>query len=867
MANITAAQFIDWLFGQGNPTIDNRRSDQRIQVAGDVVLGARSGVIRRKTLENFDFRSDVRLSNSHFGSRLEILNCSAGVISFEESRIDGSLKMVGGQIGSVLMSDARIKGSLGLYNTEIGRNLDLSGIGVDGSVHLGQSGGPDQSLSIRGELTARNARVRGDFILRGATIGSWAGKETALDLCGATIEGEVWLLPVLSNDQIAISGAMKIQGSVDAQRLCCSGDLTLQAVTITGDLILNAAKLGGFWAYPAENIRVEIGGDLLLNAVLSHPWISLQGIMVHGDFKVLGSELSHLELTVALVSNGKEPYEHDIVPSTVGRFFMRGEVHGNLAIPFVQVNGTDDSADRQGVVIEGSAIGGALQFWLPSKIGDMWRERFGPGSTIPIHAWRYSAAVVGDIRVENSTIRGELNLSFAKATGRIAVTDSHIMGGVMFCSTQTASVEMAERDGKARAEQEDALDPLMRASASEVVLRMLNVDNDIDLTGLSVFYDANNLWKTDRSGKIDATQLNVKGRIKAYDGVRDATGTIRETYIEVPGKFDLSNVVASELEISGHSFPLVSMPQVPSSNDDYPNGLILSGGNIATITIPEIEAGKRRQPGRPYPVALDDLTVKAWNIGKTDNVSHYLNLLRKDHIFRRSNYTSIENYLRNRGEDHYATKIYRNMWKRERAERAGIFTKIKLWIYGPLLFFGTNLWPLFGIILLFAVVGYPLYRHPANIEPSLARLAAHALRDTHTIAKHGISPVPSDWTTADAVWMEFRYQVPIVAMALRDEWTVRAEPKAVYDFAALWDLTGFWANEQFPSCLPADEFAPRLPPDIKHPGRYGECHSKTTFVIPIAAEDAAGILTIFNYIMWPLLIGFLLRKLLRTREG
>jgi hypothetical protein len=240
--------------------------------------------------------------------------------------------------------------------------------------------------------------------------------------------------------------------------------------------------------------------------------------------------------------------------------------------------------------------------------------------------------------------------------------------------------------------------------------------------------------------------------------------------------------------------------------------------------------------------------------------------LKKDRKFRRSNYTSIENYLRNRGEHHYATKIYRNMWKRERAERAGLLTKMMLWIYGPLLFFGTNLLPLFGVILLCAVAAYPLYRHPANIEPSLARLAAHVQRDTRIFPKHLRSPTPAEWTTADAIWMEFRYQVPIVAMALRAEWTMRDEAGAIYDLSALW------TDEGFPSCMPAEPRLQEGEPTLRerlpvHSRTYPVCETRWVFVIPAGAEDVAGIFTILNYIMWPLLIAFLLRRLLRTREG
>jgi cytoskeletal protein CcmA (bactofilin family) len=739
-------------------------------------------------------------------------------------------------------------------------------------------------------LLAANAEVHGDFILTGATIGSPGSEGFTVNLAGACVGGNVEFSPALSDREIAIRGDIQINGSVNGEGLRCGGRLTLSAVAITGDLFLNFSELTSFWALPVEDRRVRIGGSLHLSAVKSRPWISLQGISIAGEFLLLGSETSDLHLTVGWLSSGTEEYEHSIVPSTVGRFVMRcTEVKGNLQMPFIQVNGTKYDSDRRGVVLEGSTIGGSVEFWSPWKIRDTWRinSAAGAGARCPIRCWRYSAAIIGDVRIENSTIRGELNLSFVKATGRIDLGGSHVIGGVLFCSTQTVSAEIEDPAEKDDASREWALDPLMRASASELVLRMLRIDNDLDLTGLSVFRDhRQDNPRKKQSGAIDATHLSVKGKIKAHE---QSDGS--KAYIEVPGKFDLSNVEAAELEISGDSFPLASaVSAAMAAGDIYPDGIVLSGGTIDAIVIPEIYADRRGRRGRPFPVALDDLSVKTWAINAdTNDVRPYLHLLQKDQIFRRSNYAAIETYLRNRGEDHPATKVYRHMWKRERAELSKNFDWrpyrwnwrvwqweprfwrwtwpaqflrwVKLCFYGPILGFGTNLWPLFIFIVLLSVLAYPIYRHPANIEPSLARLAAHAARDTRHVAQHGVSPVPSDWTNADAIWMEFRYQVPIIALALRDEWTMRDEPRAIYD------LSAFWANEGFPSCLPAKDFEERLPSKPPAPPPPPPCNTGSVFIIPIGAEDVAGIFTILSYIMWPLLIAFLLRKLLRTREA
>ena len=811
----------------------------------------------------------INLGHARIGRSLEI-----GGRQSEGSSSAGQLEVA----ASIDLSGIHIHGDLLLRDLEIQHNVELSNARVEGNVLLTQVGGPEQVLTVRGAVVAANIRVEGNFQIQGAEIGttdsSSPSGSLALDLEGAIIGGNLHLYPKFSPDGIAITGDIRLRGRLDARGIVCR-EVRLIGAEIDGDVNLDFGSFTALFADVHEASRVRIKGSLRLSSILGRPWIDLRGIVVIGEVRVLGSEINFFKLVPAWISIGAETYENDIVPSSAGRLLLLStHIYGDLALYFAQIDGTQHDMDMQGLIVRACTIGGELSLWSPVVLQDMWRKKFrppqpiarqarpgaapgawdpdpladAPSQTQPIAPWRYSAAVVGDVRIENSKIDGSADLSFAKATGVISLENSDIMGELRFCSTQTAAKRLGGTDS-GRADVEDALDPLMRASAAKLVMRMLRVDNDVDLTGLSVFADSAYNWVTTGAGTVDGTQLIVKGTIQAY--AADDHNAARESYIEVPGKFDLSNVRASQLLISGHSFPL-GPELAPPSGGKNENGLILSGASIEEIAIPLIDARPR---GRPYPVALDDLTVKSWAIGarNDDDVSPYQHLLEKD-AFRRSSYTSMEVYFRNRGEDRHATTIYRDMWWREHRGERG-WRRWLLYAYG-LIGFGSNLWPLLGVIIVTAVLGYPLYRHPANIEPSLARLAAETSRDSKQAAMHSVSPDPAEWTAADAIWMQFRYQVPIVALGMRDEWAMRDDGNAVYD------LTAFSPGPDFIACNPTP---PAVTSSTPAPAPKPDCWGHLSTVLWFAAEDAAGILAVMNYLAWPLLIAFALRKLLRTR--
>jgi hypothetical protein len=906
---ISSEDFIDWLSGRPNPAIDNRGPHNPIQINDEVNYAFKQTGIARSRLEGMIFAEKLDLSGVKFSAALELVNCSVAQLILRGAEFDNSLSIVGGSYrngillsyariagsilirspahqlvvgnldlmgiridgslsigaqndmdldtvgrirvqGGIVLSEAKIDGTLFVRDAEI-QTLDLSNACIGGNVYLTQIGGPDRSLTISDSIVVSNAAITGNFVLEGADI----ARDLILD--NASVGGNIFVKPKMSASlAVAIGGDVKIAGTLSARSLSCRGEVALQGADIGGDVILEFSEIAALWAFPAESSRVQIGGSLRLSRILTRPWIRLEGISIKGDVRVLGSEFSAFYVTVGWISNAADPngellaHEHSIIPSTLGRFLMASsKVYGNLSMPFIQINGTVSVTDRQGLFVENSMIDGEVALWSPYEFHDMWQGRFG-NDECPLYPWRYSAAVIGEIRICYSKLQGKLNLSFAKATGQISVTDTEVKGGVQFCSTLTVNADLGDESQRNRLAAEDILNPLMRASAAGASLRMSRIDSDIDLTGLSIFYDRNGPWWTERSGTIDATQASVRGTIRAHN-----EAPAQEAYVEVPGKFNLSNVTAARLEVSGHSFPSNLPGPYPILGDKYHNGLILAGGTIGEIRIPEIGSY------RPFPIAFANLSVTSWEVPDPDGVSNYRKLVKKDAEFRRSNYTSLERYLRNRGQDDHANAIYRDMrWKELKAIPVAWHWRILLNLHGYVLGFGTKLLRLFVLIAFVGLLAYPLYRHPANIEASLKRLAVDAARETakESMRTVGESPSPSDWSAADAFWMEVRFHIPIVAMGMRDEWTPRDNNHTIYDIAAF--------SYSRPMCAPASTVPPRI--EVDAPEKRGiarPCDKSFAFVLPFSTEDLAGSFAIVNYLMWPLLLAFALRNVVRLR--
>ncbi len=331
---------------------------------------------------------------------------------------------------------------------------------------------------------------------------------------------------------------------------------------------------------------------------------------------ILGGEIGELRFRpgVVVTQFADETAEIEILPCRTGRLLLQNaHIFGGLALPLLQVDGTVATYDRRGVAIENCQIAGDLEFWRPTLFEDLARElpsEVAEGiKKLPV--WEYGAVVIGPVWIRNTEIGGKCDLSFLKASGEIEIIDGTTGGDLNFSST----LSLAER-GAPLAECQKFP---RRAYAAGLSLRMLTVENDIDLTGLTLFEDGQNPWcnKSER-GKVDGRYIKVSGDITAHRRGNPYSAN-PEAYLEVPAAFDLGFASGGTLTVSGHSFP-------PPGVLDHPNrmaedhGIVLAHATFRQIVFPHInrsdDGWPRSDHGCPVPLGLAATSVTDWKVGE-----------------------------------------------------------------------------------------------------------------------------------------------------------------------------------------------------------------------------------------------------------
>jgi hypothetical protein len=277
-------------------------------------------------------------------------------------------------------------------------------------------------------------------------------------------------------------------------------------------------------------------------------------------------------------------------------------------------------------------------------------------------------------------------------------------------------------------------------------------------------------------------------------------------------------------------------------------------------------------------------------------------------------YRSIEQSLRNRGHTDAADEIYRAMWQRSSPDRermrhlwkawrawrpapgglgglvsqtvrspfkrehwtwsaparwlrlsgrliwswAKFIVKIPLWLWDyivweRLLRFGTDPLRLLVVIFAVALLSVPVYLHASNIGAAPAASSLAKSPDAPTVASLAASPAYPKWQWNDAVALLVRKHLPILALRLRPEWEMRDTRGVDYDLRV---FTGG-------SCRPgeperATDFVGNAAPDCTD-----GWHAWGFRASWLSAEDWAATMGILNLLMWPLVLGFAIRRLLR----
>lgn len=729
-------------------------------------------------------------------------HASMGAIDLRVARIDGE----------IIIEGVQLRGNLDLSSSTIGSYMRVSGFRFWDKSRL--------PIDIVVPTT-----IYGDVLLYLATLGN------ALEFLGAHITENLVLWSVVSSAYICLRPFANLPSRVD-------GHIDLHSARLLQFELIGATVKG----------RVRLDGCEMLYFYAPPGWLKMPADRKMGDPKSEGPAADWLT-------------DDAIVLSEVGHLVMRnGNIAGDMALEYLQVTGREVDG-RSGLVIEDSKIGGSLLFFGEPAILKAYlkKERYAERRVLcPVNFCNFSATVVGGIQLKRSVVGAAVDMSAIKVDGAIDFEDSSVGGDLRFAAVRRSG-DSSEKQ-KAELAAEHLYKIMNPAVCDSLILRMVKCTNDVDLTGLVV---VRNEFRECNTGYIDARYASVSGDLKCYNF--DKSELDPPAFVRVERYFDVSYSQLAHLVVSGDMF--TNLPK-----GDTKKGLLLERAKVGKFEVREAhefdcdEGGSTLRKGSelyPNPLCLADAKIEAWEVhGREDRDNDpkcmYINLLANDEPFRRSTYRSLENSLRSGGDDHYADALYRAMYRRDwevtqdKIKKIMVavtctnwqFTKLRLKLirgavwrrgFNFTLQYGTNPKMLIWVVVILFVINLPIYNTTANYEASLESLAVP--RNRFELGKH--VPLsgegPREWGGFDTLQVALKNHVPIVPLQVRDEWQPRGDKPTT------------WSLEQG---------------DCKKT----EVNSVFTWCLPWSPEAHFNTMQLSNWICWPLLLTFYVRRLLRQKS-
>ncbi len=794
----------------------------------------------------------------------------------------------------IKVNTAEIGGDFSIVGALVQGDIDASNVEVRGNVYLGSAGidYPGRSAlrqtAIGGKVNFNHSRIRGECFWQGLFVG---GDVSCVSM---QVEGRLAIASevVAHHRNVAYWHGMGCEFSKGLRLpLCELGALLVDGAIVRGDVEVWGTRTKGqvrFGRYADASCRITGG----INAhSLRSTQLELDGVDVGGQIVLAGVELLHLLIAPALLKLeqrldgaariGAEPAEPPVVKEAIvlprcGSLVMsNGAIKGNARLRFVQV--TDlESHGYSGLRISDSAIGGDVLFYDPPAIQRLFAE---DGCTsaeaqarCPIDATAFGAAVMGNLLVNRSQVGAELNLRGVTADGFIDLEDCKFGGDLNVKRREAGNGHASHWLG---------------ASAYGLRLRMTQCDNDIDLTGLKVRGSGQGQPGKDRDeeGSISAQYLVAKADLKLYAGEDQAACVER--------RVDLSHAKLEHLRLAGCIF------EADNGASDFPR-LNLRHSRIGQLDVQQDPGASRGALAYPQSVSFDDSEVFVWKVdcgsGRGNGGAKcYVNLLRNDTSCQRSTYQALERYLRTGGDDDQANAVFYAMKLRrwnERNETEHIDEELAsnlpswpirvtrrlatsrwnvLWLatrvtvdrlFRYVLGYGTAPLRLLAVVALLALVAFPVHLSRFNFEPSLQELTVPMDRAGSRVfvndgfvkqpagrpeaerpdaappvaASRKQAPSNREWSALDAIQMMLKTHLPMVPLRAREEWQPRGSGGTAWSAGSL---------------------------DCTEPAAARARTQEWGFCVPFAPEDVVNFLQLLNWICWPILLTYLIRRLLR----
>jgi len=809
------------------------------------------------------FMRHARLGGGVFACGTEIEqpedDLGLSLLKMDHSRIDGSLDFYEPSIRpgekNKFSSDTKvtIEGNIDLKNMQVDGFLNFESAKIDGAVNFNSSivnglvnfekSEIEGSLSaclatIKDKFSARRCEVGEDFDISGAEIRSDVGLE------GANIKGifrfttghvgriNFGLIGYNYSDlgvrpQIAYASSMV--GGIYIHNACINGDLNLNSILIGGGvnesgsdhygkIVISPAVIKGdlkFWNRDSvKKIKDDVKGQNLFESGLcleDAEWY------FHGDNP---GPRNIRDITLSSFAN---------VPRGIDCRFI--EIGCDLYLANIESNEAIDFSN--------SNIGGSIHSTPRMDVGNYVDRGEDPDSKNKNndHFLKVKRLVLNSM-----TCGGSIDLTGLKTAwpndeesfrsaienADLSIVNSKISGDVFLYKEIPLNAEpcigKSTKSGDVSIHKEFSLTADPSVEVSEVS-GDVSLHKDFSLSADSSIGNSN-ISENDLSDKA----LPSKKEYQAF----------------ITGKFDFTSSCAAHLTISGETFDHAKAETFRKKYTDLCNEeldqddawVIFDRATISRVSI---------QHPLPDRIDLSHISIDRWHV---DNNKDLLCLVESSRPFQKNTYRIIENSLNNMGEEKIANEVYVAMHRREIKEgknntpdtflrrmtkAAGalierifniVLLPIKVLVLSPLRPMARKIWPflfdsllgygtapfrlLIPISIFFAISVY-IFSNPQNIQPSLQYIGTGANTPIH-------GQPPKNWGMPNSIWMTIRYHVPVIGLTVDDEWE-----------ASNTEIMNAWGLQT------------------------------------ITPEKWAGAMSILNWIMWPLLIGFAFRKLLRNQ--
>jgi hypothetical protein len=662
--------------------------------------------------------------------------------------------------GTALMGGIKVAGQVNLRGAVIERHLIL----FSAEVHCGLRCGPDgpQRTEIGGDvlLSAANisfgaefseARITGTLNLQDADLdGDLICQRTEIARRGADPDD-----PMAEGGTAHLAG-VTVSGMVDFRGASVAHDLYLQSAVIKGGLYCRAFEMPA--THDAlEGTRTTIGKNAWLAAATVSGTVDFSGTSIGGDLSLDGATLEG-GLFCRPWRIRLAPLDHyrpdQPTQATAGSLFCPTHVAGNALLAAAKVSGMVD--------FSGARIDGNLNLESADiKSGLFCRPLYDHHTVVGGRAILAAVRVSGVVDFTGAEVKEDLNLESAdvkngfccKAAerrtvigGSVLLNSARVSGGVNVSGAVIRSnfnLEGAVVGG----ELECGADSGQRTEVGgDALMGGARISGGIDMTGLVAL-------------NLRMPGAAIEGKLTAKDAVIGGRAVLNET--KVSGQADFAGAqIAGDLQLQG-----AEVDGRFSCKRTRIGGLL--DLRSCRMRVAELDlAPAEGAPGRPeskWPgVRIEGFQFQDLALGDREagRVVNYLDLLRLSPTFEVSTYYSIEQWLRNRGDDDQANNIYLAMRqdRRKHMQMSGVARATDR-LFDAAVFLALRFQWLFFVFLVMLAATVLVFSSPADaLEHKAAR---------------EVAPTP---TLTDSIAMAVQVNLPMIPFPVASKWEVTSNP-------------------------------------------------------------------------------------------